>query len=74
MVADLGAVGVGRIPEGARLRGDKTSGLGQGRPYVAKCEERGWFNELYRAGSAFPVQARPTMLSLEWGGLPEGGG
>lgn len=69
----MGAVGVGRILEGARLRRDKTSGLGQERPYVAKCEERGRFNELYRAGSAFSVRARPTMLSLEWGGLREGG-
>lgn len=72
-MADLGAMGVGRILEGARQSGDETSGQGQGRPYVAKCERRGGFNELYRAGSAFPVRARPGILSLEWRGLHEGG-
>lgn len=69
----MGAMGAGRIQEGARQSGDKTSGLGQGRPCVAKCEERGGFNELHRARSAFPVRARRRILSLEWGGLWEGG-
>lgn len=53
----MGAVRMGRNLEGASQRGDRTSGLGRGRPYVVKCGASRGLNELYGAGSAFPVPA-----------------